>query len=290
MNVGRLGIFSVELRLADVHEAHEAAIELEELGYSAAWIPGGPAGGGIIETVTGILGATRSMIAAPAVLNVFVGDPVEVAKTCDATLRAYPDRFLLGLGASHANFVEARGQSYSHPVEAVERYLDALDEAVPPVARDRRILAALGPRMLELARDRSGGTLPYLMTPDYTSTVRQAIGPNSLLIQEQAVLLETDRERAHAVGRRYFSRYLDRRNYTNNLRRQGFTDADFTGGPSDRLIDALVAWGDLEIIENRMRAHFDAGADHVCLQVLRYDEDLTKPPLAEWRELAPLSH
>jgi probable F420-dependent oxidoreductase len=162
-------------------------------------------------------------------------------------------------------------------------YLDGLDTAEQPLPRERRVLAALGPKMLELARDRAGGAHPYNVTPAHSAIAREALGPDALVATEQAVALTTDATVARAAGRQHLSIYLDLPNYTNNLRRLGFGDEDFADGGSDRLVDALVAWGDEATIAARVQEHRDAGADHVCIQVVNQDADA---PRAQWRALA----
>jgi probable F420-dependent oxidoreductase len=172
----------------------------------------------------------------------------------------------------------------------MRQYLDAMDEAhrayraVRPPATPPRVLAALGSRMLTLAAERAQGAHPYLVTPEHTAKARVALGPERWLLPEQAVVLETDPDKARAVGRRHISRYLDLPNYTNNWRRLGFTDNDLVGHGSDRLVDALVAWGDVEVVTQRVNGHLDAGADHVCLQV--FDSEPHGLPLRQWRKLA----
>jgi probable F420-dependent oxidoreductase len=204
---------------------------------------------------------------------------------------AYPERFLLGLGVSHARLVEGiRGHQYQQPFTAMRHYLDAMDAAArayrapKPAPPPPRVLAALGPRMLALAAERAQGAHPYLVTPDHTAKARSALGPNSWLLPEQAVVLETNRDQARAIARRHISRYLDLPNYTNNWRRLGFNEEDFEGGGSDRLVDALVAWGDAEAVSKRVKDHLDAGADHVCLQV--FSAEPHGMPLRQWRNLA----
>jgi probable F420-dependent oxidoreductase len=163
-------------------------------------------------------------------------------------------------------------------------YLDALDEADPPLPAAARVLAALGPRMLALARDRASGAHPYLVPPEHTARAREIVGPAALVATEQAVVLETDPTAAREIARNHLAMYLPLPNYANNLRRLGFGDADFASPGSDRLVDAVVAWGDVGAIKARVVAQRDAGADHVCIQVLRADYDF---PRVEWRELAP---
>src|SRR5499427_5777068 len=181
----------------------------------------------------------------------------------------YPGRFLLGLGVSHQQIVDReQAGRYSRPVERMGEYLDALDSGPNPVQRAERVLAAQGPRMLALARDRGAGAHPYLVTVEHTALARDVLGPDRLLAPEQAVVLEADPVRARMIGREHLAPYLQLPNYTNNWLRLGFTADDLAGGGSDRLIDGLVAWGTTEAIRNRIGEHYRAGADHVSIQVV----------------------
>jgi len=182
--------------------------------------------------------------------------------------------------------VEELGQRYLRPYEKMAAFLDELDASSPPVPKERRVLAALGPRMLRLAAERAAGAHPYLVTPEHTRRARAILGPRPLLAPEQKVVVETDLVRAQEIGRGGIARYLQLPNYTNNLRRLGFTEEDLAGGGSDALVDALVAWGTPEDIEARVREHHEAGADHVAVQVLTAP-DAPGLPHEQWRMLAP---
>jgi probable F420-dependent oxidoreductase len=202
---------------------------------------------------------------------------------------AYPGRFLLGLGVSHAPLVEGlRGHRYENPIATMRAYLDAMDRApyrsVPPAARQPRLLAALGPQMLRLSAERADGAHPYNTNPEHTAQAREILGPDRYLCPEQAVVFETDPAKARERGRQFLGFYLTLPNYANNFLRLGFSDADFAGGGSNRLIDAIVAWGDIDRIRERIHDHHAAGADHVCVQVL--PEEPHALPMREWRELA----
>ena len=175
--------------------------------------------------------------------------------------------------------------AYDKPLARTAAFLDELDAAVPPLAPANRVLAALGPKMLELARARTAGVHPYLVTPEHTAIARAAVGPDALVAPEQALVLETDPAAARAIARVHLSTYLGLPNYANNWRRLGYTEDDIADGGSDRLVDALVAWGDEAALAARVQEHRDAGADHVCVQVLT--EDPRALPLAQWRRLAP---
>lgn len=288
IDLGRVGIWSRELRYHPDRGARAAAAaELEDLGYSAIFIP--DAGGDVLSEVEHLLAATRRIPVATGVLNIWMHDPAEVASRRAGIVARFGPRFLLGLGSSHAPLVEAamRGP-YLRPHERMLEYLDALDTAAAPVPAAERMLAALGPRMLSLARARSGGAHPYLVPPEHTATARRALGPGAVLAPEQAVVLDADPQRSRERARAFVSDYLALPNYVRNLRRLGFADDDFSGG-SDRLVDALVARGDEDAIATRVRAHHDAGADHVCIYVVGGGgEEEESLQLAAWRRLAPI--
>jgi probable F420-dependent oxidoreductase len=278
-----IGIWSGALmRHEDRGAAADAAAELEELGYTALWIPEG-AGGPIFEASRQLLDATSRVPVATGILNVWAHEPAEAAAGHANVTAAYPGRFLLGIGISHAKMVE----QYRRPLATMRAYLDGLDEADEPVPREERMIAALGPKMLELARDRSLGSHPYFTHAEHTAAAREALGPDAVLAPEVAVVPERDRERAHAIARDYMAVYLGLPNYTNNLLRHGFTEDDLRDGGSDRLLEAVIPWGDPERIASGLRAHFDAGADHVCIQVLTASNRSTNLPRQAWRELAP---
>jgi probable F420-dependent oxidoreductase len=277
------GIWSASLRYGDPAEVGEAAAELEELGYSALWIP--DVGGEVFEAVERLMAATKTATIATGILNLWMHAAEETADAHARLTAAYGDRFLVGIGVSHAALIDAGEPGrYRKPLAAMAAFLDGLDAAPKPLAPSKRVLAALGPKMLELARSRSGGVHPYNVTPEHTALAREALGPFGLVLPEQAVALTTDPDRARTFGRDHLTHYFALPNYTNNLRRLGFGDADFAAGGSARLIDALVAWGDVDAIAARVREHRDAGADHVCIQVIG-DEGLF--PRTAWRELAP---
>jgi probable F420-dependent oxidoreductase len=238
-----------------------------------------------------LLGATRRLIVATGIANIWVRDALAMVAGQYTLAEAYPERFLLGLGVSHAPLIEGmRGHQYQRPLAAMGHYLQAMDEvvtayrAVPPATPPPRVLAALGPKMLALAAERAQGAHTYFVPPEHTAQARDQLGSDLWLIPEQAVILEHDPEQARELARRHTSRYLRLPNYTNNLRRLGFDDEDLGGSGSDRLVDAVVAWGSEETIVSRVRAHLDAGADHVCVQVL--DPDRRGLPAPQWRRLA----
>jgi probable F420-dependent oxidoreductase len=282
MDIGRIGIWSGPLRRAEEEAAARAAAEIERLGFGAAWLPSGPPGQ--LDRVRALLRSTRTLPIVTGILNIYTEpDPQRTAESFAALERDHPGRVLLGLGVGHPEVVnlEQPGR-YRPPIAAISDYLDGLDRAPQPVPTDRRLLAALGPRMLRLAARRTLGAHPYLTTPEHTRLARQELGAGRLLAPEQTVVLETDPARAREVGRRFVSFYLGTTNYGNNLRRLGFRDEDLAG--SDRIIDALVAWGDEETVLRRVEDHHRAGADHVCLQVLSSEGE--EFPFRDWARLA----
>ncbi len=289
MNIGRVGIWTFQLEFQPAASAQAAAAEIETLGYGALWIP--EALGREALTHAGLLLAgTRRLPIATGIANIWARDAMAMAAAQRTLTEAYPDRFLLGLGVSHAPLVEGvRGHRYRRPLAAMRAYLDAMDAApyvaAPPTTPLVRVLGALAPRMLGLAAERADGAHPYLVPPEHTTRARIALGPGKLLAPEQAVVLETDATRAREIARVYLATYLALPNYVNNLRRLGFGDADLAGGGSDRLVDAIVAWGDVTAVVARVRAHLDAGADHVGVQMLPADPRAL--PMTEWRRLAP---
>jgi probable F420-dependent oxidoreductase len=285
MKLGGTGIWSAQLRFGDRAERLEAAAELEELGYSALWIP--DIGGDVFSDAADLLGATSTVAVATGILNLWMHTAAEVSTGVSGLNGEYPGRFLLGIGVSHAALVDqAEPGRYKKPLSVMRRFLDELDAASPPVPLGQRVLAALGPKMLELARDRAGGAHPYLANPDHTRFAREKLGDGPLLLPEQPVVLETDPTRAREIARGHLSVYLQLPNYVNNLKRIGFTDDDVSNGGSDRLVDGVLAWGDEAAIARRVQAHFDAGADHVCVQVTT-GSFRSEFPRAQWRALAP---
>ena len=278
------GIWSAMLRFGDPSEVAELAAEMEGLGYSALWIP--DTGGDVWTPLSNLLAATRSATIATGILNIWMHSPEEAAEQHAALTVQHGHRFLCGIGVSHRPFIDHVNEpgTYQKPVEKVAGFLDGLDAADPPLARGERCIAALGPKMLELAAARTSGTHPYLVTPEHTAAAREAVGPDALVASEQAVVLDTNPETARAAARTHLKTYLGLPNYTNNWKRIGFTDDDLADGGSDRLVDALVAWGDEDVIAVRVQAQRDAGASHVCIQAL--EQDPRQMPAGQWRALA----
>jgi len=244
-------------------------------------------GGDVFTPLDNLLRATSRATIATGILNVWMHTPEETAAEHARLTAAHGDRFLCGLGISHRPLIDRVNPAgtYAKPIETMSNYLDGLDAASTPLAPGDRVIAALGPRMLELARTRTAGTHPYLVTPELTKAARDGVGPDGLVASEQGVVLETDPSAARAIARLHLNTYLGLPNYSNNWKRQGFTDDDLADGGSDRLVDALVVWGDETTIAARAQAQRDAGADHVCIQVLTADPAAF--PVEQWRALAP---
>src|ERR1022692_422809 len=269
--LGRFGIWRGVSQVTPV-----LAADIERLGYGALWLGGSPRAD--LLAVDELLGATNTLVVATGIVNMWQSDPREVAVSFARIEAAYPGRFLLGLGAGHREAT----QHYARPYETLVSYVDALLAGAVPGGS--MVLAALGPKMLRLAAERTAGAHPSLVTTDYTRQARQILGPGPLLATEHKAVLEADPQAARAIGRpRVRNPYLGLVNYTSNLRRLGWTDADLAGGGSDALIDALVAHGSPGQVAARLTEHLDAGADHVSVQLL------TGPgadPLDGYRQLA----
>src|ERR1700733_4300415 len=288
IQIGQVGIWTRQLEDHPAAKAQEIACELEDLGYGALWF-GEAAGREALTNAGVLLAGTRRIVIATGIANIYARDAVAMAAGQKTLAEAYPNRFLLGLGVSHAPLVEQlRGHRYEKPVATMRAYLEAMDQApsrsVAPPTKPLRVLAALGPKMLKLSAERADGAHPYNVNPEHTAQAREILGPQPYLCPEQAVVLETDPGRARQIGRAFLGLYLTLPNYANNFLRLGFDEGDFKDGGSNKLIDAMIAWGDLKAIRNRIREHHSAGADHVCIQVLTADPKAL--PLREWRELA----
>ena len=289
MDLGRVGIWTFSLDLQPAARARALAAELEELGYGAIWVPDAVGRDPLVHAALLLSGAGRITVGT-GIAQIWGRDPLSMNAGWKTLSEAFPGRFVLGLGVSHQPMVEGlRGQTYERPLAAMREYLERMDAAMyvaaEPAEPPRRVLAALGPKMLTLAAERTDGAHPYNVPPEHTAGAREILGPEKLLAPEQAVLLETDPTEARRIGRSHVAIYRDLPNYMNNLRRFGITDDDIADGGSDRLVDMLVAWGDVDAIRARVQAHLDAGADHVAVQVLTPERGTV--PLDEWRELAP---
>lgn len=246
-------------------ELAAVAAAVEDGGFGALWLSGGGAPG-TFDAVVQALDATRQVAVATGVVNIWVESPEAVTAAWWSCQERFPDRFVVGMGVSHAPFVEAKGLgTYSKPLQRTREYLDALDAQPRPVPRERRLLGALGPKMLELARTRTLGSHPYLVVPENTAAARDLLG-DAFLAVELGVVLDDDVERGRATAREFLALYLGFPNYTTNMRRAGFSDDDLAGGGSDQLLDALFAIGGPARVAECIQAHRQAGADHVCLQ------------------------
>jgi probable F420-dependent oxidoreductase len=288
MMLGRTGVWWSGSWRAPAGDAGtlDVAAELEDLGYSALW-SSGRFGSGLSEHFERLLASTNHITVASGIVTIWHSSPDEIAAAVGELEEKYPGRFLLGLGASHSAVVGDYTKPYSHMV-AFLNALDVLDGdggEAKPASKSRRVLAALGPRMLELARDRALGAHPYFVPVEHTARARSVLGPTALLAPEVTVVLESDSQKARELARTFTAGYLGLPNYVQNLRNLGFDDDDVAPPGSDRLVDAVVCWGDAESVASKVQKHFDAGADHVCVQVVSRTAESF--PIAEYRELAP---
>jgi len=273
MDIGHFGIWT-SYRPFGPERAGEAAKLAESLGYAAWWVGSSPH----VPDVRAVLEATSTLVAATGILNVWNNDPADTA-SADAALRAeFPGRFMLGIGIGHPEATS----DYRRPLKSMREFLDGLDASPTPPPVEERCLAALGPKMLDLAGERTAGTHPYFTPVEHTRFARERLGPGKLVAPEVACVVDSDPARAKAVARDYAKLYLGLRNYTKNLLDFGFTEGDLADGGSDRLIDAVIPQGSAEQIAEVVRAHLDAGADHVCLQPLGEDGI----PRESWTALA----
>jgi probable F420-dependent oxidoreductase len=286
--LGRVGLWTSRLDIQPADQLRTTVAELESLGWGSLWsweVFGREA----LTNAGLLLCATRQLVVGTGIANIWARDPVAMAAAQRTLAEAYPGRFVLGVGVSHAPIVDARGHRYERPLERMRAYLDAMDAAPwqgPPLQEEpARVLAALGPRMLELAAERSAGALTYNAAPEATAWARSILGAGPLLAVEQAVVVEEDPAQARRIARELLAFYLTLPNYVRAWERAGFGPEECADGGSDRLVDAVVAWGRPDAIAERVQAHLDAGADHVCLQVL--DPDPSALPMGAWRALAP---
>lgn len=292
-DIGRLGVFSVPLEVLPREQGAAFARRLEELGYTAVWTGEGLGTREIFTNAMGVLAGTDRIVFCAGIANVWGRDPVTTVMSTRTVQESYPGRFLLGLGISHREQVDPRGHVYGKPVETMRRYLEAMDMVpfVSPLPGEaamtspvERVLAALRPPMVHLSAEAADGAHPYMTTPETTRIHRELLGPGKMLAPEQAFLLETDPAEARRVGRVYLEWYLGVENFRRSLLWQGFTEDDVAHGGSDRLVDAIVAWGDEETVAARVQAHLDSGADHVCVQAISGDP--LEPGLAQYERLA----
>jgi probable F420-dependent oxidoreductase len=289
MELGKLGVWTW-LDAMSGPEVAEFARKIEDWGYSALWVPEA-VGRDPFAILSYLAAETEKLILATGIANIYARDAVTmhaihktVADLCDG-------RFILGLGVSHGHLVsKVRGHEYGKPVATMRAYLEAMEGALYQAREPKEeapiVLAALRPRMLALAAEKTRGAHPYFAPPEHTARAREILGEGPWLCPEQMVLLETDPAKARAVARKHMAIYMGLPNYQNNLKWLGFEDADFRKPGSDRLVDAIVAWGDEEAIRARIQAHWDAGADHVCIQPFRPDGEMG-PDLHLLEALAP---
>lgn len=279
IRLGRVGIWSTGLRFGDPAAIVEAAAEVDDLGFGAIWVPGG-VGGDITGDIDRLLGATKRVAIATGILNIWKHDPAEIAGWWQGLSDDHKSRVMLGLGVSHQALI---GEDYTNatPLSVMRDYLDKLGDAGLP--GESLCLAALGPKMLELARDHTAGAHPYLVPPEHSAMARGILGPGKLLAPEQGVMLETDPAKARALAEDALKLYRALPNYQNSWKRLGYSDDDIAT-LSDTLLDGLFAWGGVERVKHRVEAHIDAGANHVCLQVITGGDLATDR--AAWRVLA----
>jgi len=288
-SVGTVGIWTFALDRQRGPEARHFVAQVEALGFQALWIPEGLGSKEAFAHAAFLLASSQRLAVATGIASIWARDAVAMANGGRTLGDAYPGRFVLGIGVSHEESVSRRGEAYRRPFERMRGYLDAMREAphacpdpeVPPPV----LLAALGPKMLELAAERAAGAHTYFVPPEHTEVARAVMGAGPFLSPEQAVILESDPERARRLARKYMSGYIGLPNYARNLLRLGWTEGDLSDGGSDKLVDAIVAWGDVEAIAARVQEHLDAGADHVSIQAL--GERSGDLPTDQLRALAP---
>jgi probable F420-dependent oxidoreductase len=281
LDLGRIGIWSTSVRFAP--EGRDAAAELEQLGFGTVWIPGG-VDDGVLASLDTLLEATTTLKLATGIINIWKHEPADLAAWWAGQSPERQQRLLLGLGVSHGPLI---GDAWAKPLAKMNSFLDGLEAA--GMTGERLCLAALGPKMLELSARRTAGAHPYMVTPAHTAQARRALGAEALLAPEQGVVLESDPAKAREIARGFVQHYARLPNYSNSWKREGFSE-DEIAALDDRLIDALIAWGDLGSISARLEQHFAAGADHVCVQVIGpggMRPDVTHDR-AVWRELASL--
>ncbi len=270
--VGKLGVWYPVDRL-DGDGIRHLLRTVEDLGYSTLWYPEA-VGYESLSIASFMLANTSRLVIGSSIANIYARDPFTARRGLRTLTSLYDDRFILGLGVSHAPMVEKlRGHVYEKPVPTMRRYLDSLYEDPSNAAQWPVVIAALGPLMLKLAAERTAGAVPYNVTPEHTREARVALGPYKLLAVEQKVYLQTDATAARGLARRELHRYLALTNYRNNWLRIGFSEADLADGGSDRFIDAMVLWGDAATIAQGLRAHLEAGANQVCIQPIHAEGD-----------------
>lgn len=285
IDIGTIGLWQ-SLDSYPAAQLRDLVAELDEQGWPCLWIPETVARDPFVAAGA-ILGATTNLRVATGIASIWARDAMTTANAAKTLNEAYDGRFLLGLGASHHTLTEwVRKHDYSKPLSTMRTYLERMDNSmfagVEPAEPTTRVLAALGPKMLALGAEMTDGVHPYFVPVEHTAAARDAVGPDKMVATEQMVVLDTDPASARETARRHMKVYVGLPNYANNLMRLGFTEDEITN-MDDRVVDAIVAWGTVDDITGRVRAHQDAGASHVCIQVLRPDRE---PPTREWSELA----
>ncbi|MDN3352992.1 TIGR03620 family F420-dependent LLM class oxidoreductase [Actinomadura sp. DC4] len=283
--LGRVGVWFISASAASAEVERPAVVAIEQFGYSAFWFGENPSSKEAFTHAAALLSWTEHMQVASGIANIWGRDASAAANGAATLADTWGNRFVLGLGVSHAPLVDTRGHDYGKPLAVMRSYLEAMDTvpfALPLAEAPPRLIAALRPKMLELSKTHAQGAHTYFTTPEHTRRARDILGDEPVLAVEQAVVLDTDEGSARAAAREYADRYLKLPNYQNHLRELGFTDDDLKG--SDALVDAVVAWGDPDAIAERVRAHHDAGADHVCVQTIAPTIEQQTEHL---RELAP---
>lgn len=281
------GVWTMQLDSISIADACGVAVQLEDIGVDTLWIPE-YAGRDPFVFASLLLTATSRLRVATGIAGIWSRDPMAMTAAHRSITEAFPDRFILGIGVSHGPIVQGiRGHHFEKPLRAMRNYLTAMDAATylgpTPKSAPVRVVGALGPAMLELARDQASGAHPLFVTPAHTARAREILGPAALLAPEQLVVLASTREEARAAAQWQISAHLALPNYVNNMRRLGFSEQDLANGGSDRFFDATVAWGDTLAVSERVHEHLDAGADHVAIQLLTAGTD--RPSVSEWQSL-----
>ena len=273
--LGRVGVWSFALQAGTAANARSAVAAYEAMGVRSTWIPESIGSKEAFAHSAILLAASTRMVIATGIANIYARDPMAMANGARALAEAYPGRFVLGLGVSHAPSVASRGHQYGKPIETMRAYLDAMAAATyagpQPAEAAPVILAALGPKMLALAAERTDGAHTYFVPVEHTAMARRHLGPDAFLAVEQTAVIDTDPGRAREVARGFCARYLQLPNYRNGLIRVGWPESELDNGGSDRLIDAVVAHGSVDAVVERVRAHLDAGADQVSVQIRSAD-------------------
>ena len=286
-DLGRVGLWTFFLDLQPADRVRDLVPEIEAMGWGCVWVPEAVNRDAMVNSAL-LLSASTTLHIGTGIASIWGRDPMTTAASLKSLSEAWPGRFVLGLGVSHQPMVDhIRGQDYTKPFSKMRDYLAAMDAALymsPAPETTHVVLAALGPKMLELSATAADGAHPYFVPVEHTAVAREHLGPDALLAPEQAVVLSTDADEARRVARAHMATYLNLPNYTNNLRRFGWGDEDLADGGSDRLVDAIVAWGDEQAVVDRVAAHHERGADHVALQVLPLDG--SSVPMDDWHRLA----